>query len=160
MLREGGVTVHGQQTEAVAVLLSVSIVTGAAASKALERGWLLNLLRTLQLTSKKSSLDVWYDVFHEFRDKWLRICYKDGHKIIGWARYFSDDPAKRELFIADPLIEEKDGRYGELEGLGILIENMDAVLRIEVLCGERKENNTREVRHQAHDAKADTEPGN
>jgi hypothetical protein len=81
----------------------------------------------------------------------LRVCFKDGQKIIGWAYYFSDDPTKRELFIADALVEQPNGEYGELEGPGILIENMSEILRIEVLDGGRKEGNTREAGGKAVD---------
>lgn len=149
--REGAFTMHAQQLEAVSALVTISIINGAAASKVLEEGWLFAVFRTLRLTNKKSALDVWYDVFHEFRGKWFRVCFKDGHKIIGWVYYFSDDPTKRELFIADALIEQPNGDYGELEGPGILIENMSEILRIEVLDGGRKEGNTREAGGKAVD---------
>src|SRR5208282_230373 len=79
----------------------------------------------------------------------LRVCFKDGSKIIGWPYYFSDDPDKRELFLADALVEQASGEYGELDGPGILIENMAEVLRIEVINGGREENQNRETRGKA-----------
>jgi hypothetical protein len=71
----GALIMRAQQLEAIGALVTVSIVSGAAASKILEEGWLFGAFRTLRLTNKKSPLDVWYDVFHEFRGKWLRVCF-------------------------------------------------------------------------------------
>ena len=105
---------HAQQVEAIAMLVAISVVSGTVLSVALERGWLFATFRKLGLTNKKSAVDVWYDVFHEFPGKWLRVCFKDGHKIIGWPYFFSD-PTKRELFLADALIELPNGESGELE---------------------------------------------
>ena len=151
---------HAQQLEAMVTLVAISIMSGTVLSKTLESGWLFTAFRKLGLTNKNSALDVWYDVFHEFQGKWLRVCFKDGYKIIGWAYYFSDDPNKRELFLADALIEQPNGESGELEGPGILIENMDEVLRIEVIDGGREENTDRETGRETVNTKADTRQDN
>jgi hypothetical protein len=152
---EGMLRMHAQQVEAMAVLVMVSVISGSALARALESGWLFASFRKLRLTTKNSQFDVWYDVFSGFRGKWLRVCFKDGHKIIGWPYYFSADPDKRELFLADALIEQPNGESGELEGPGILIENMDEVLRIEVINGGREENNNRETGGETVNAEAE-----
>ncbi len=149
---EGMLAIHGQQVEALTTLVAISIISGAALAKALEAGWIFTAFRKLRLTNKNSELDVWYDVFRDFRGNWVRVCFKDGTKIIGWPYYFSDDPDKRELFLADPLVQQATGEYGELDGPGILIENIAEVLRIEVLNGGRQENHNRETRGETNDA--------
>jgi hypothetical protein len=143
---EGMLTMHAQQVEALAALVMISIISGSTLAKALENGWLFRLFRKLRLTNKNSELDVWYDVFKDFRSNWLRVCFRDGSKIIGWPYYFSDDPDQRELFLADALVEQANGEYGELDGPGILIENMAEVLRIEVINGGPEEDPNRKTR--------------
>jgi hypothetical protein len=111
---EGTLAMHAQQIEALATLVAVSIISGIGLGKALENGWLFRGFRKLRLTNKNSELDVWYDVFKDFRRYWLRVCFKDGSKVIGWPYYFSDDPDKRELFLADALVDQASGEFGEL----------------------------------------------
>lgn len=151
---EGMLAMHAQQVEALAALVMISVTSGSVLAKALENGWLFMAFRKLRLTNKNSELDVWYDVFKDFRSNWLRVCYRDGSKIIGWPYYFSDDPNKRELFLADALVEQANGEYGELDGPGILIENMAEVLRIEVINGGPEEDHNRETRGKADDTAA------
>jgi uncharacterized protein DUF6338 len=156
----GTLRMHGEQIEALAALVAISMMSGTALAKALESGWLFGAFRKLGLTKKNSELDVWYDVFNEFRGNWFRVCFKDGSKIIGWAYFFSDDPNKRELFLADASVEQPNGEFGELEGPGILIENMAEVVRIEVIDGGRKEDNNRKARGKADDAQAEPQRNN
>lgn len=153
---EGMLAMHAQQVEALAALVTISIVSGTVLAKTLENGWLFMGFRKLRLTNKNSELDVWYDVFKDFRGNWLRVCFKDGSKVIGWPYYFSDDPEKRELFLADALVEQPNGEFGELDGPGILIENMSEILRIEVINGAREEGSNREARGKTDDT--ETQP--
>jgi hypothetical protein len=157
---EGILRMHGQQVAALATLVAISIINGAALATALESGRLFAAFRRLGLTNKNSAVDVWYDVFHEFPGRWLRVCFKDGHKIIGWPYYFSDDPENRELFLADALIEKPNGESGELEGPGVLIENMDEVIRIEVVDGGRNQNKNRETGGETINAEAEARRNN
>ncbi|MBF6560886.1 MAG: hypothetical protein IVW56_11380 [Candidatus Binataceae bacterium] len=149
---DGVLPMHAQQVEALATLVIISIISGCVIAKALETGWLFMVFRRFRLTKKNSELDVWYDVFNDFRRNWLRVCFKDGSKIIEWPYYFSDDPDKRELFLGDALIQEASGEYGALDGPGVLIENMAEVVRIEVINGEREKDSTRETRRKADDS--------
>jgi uncharacterized protein DUF6338 len=149
----GTLEMRAEQVEAMAALVAISIASGIALAKSLESGWLFGAFRKWGLTKKNSEMDVWYDVFNEFRGNWLRVCFKDGYKIIGWAYFFSDDPNKRELFLAEASVEQPNGELGELEGPGILIENMAEVVRIEVINGGGEEDNNRETRGKADNPK-------
>jgi hypothetical protein len=151
-----GLTMHLRQIEALSTLVAISVASGSALSIALERGWLFAAFRKPGITNKNSAVDVWYDVFHEFPGKWLRVCFKDGHGVIGWPYYFSDDPSRRELFLADALIEEPDGTSTTLNGPGILIENLEEVLRIEILDGGREEDNNRATGDKTVNPKANS----
>ena len=157
---EGLLTMHARQVEALAALVTISIISGSALAKTLENGWLFMAFRRIRLTNKNSELDVWYDVLNDFRSNWLRVCFKDGSKIIGWPYYFSDDPNKRELFLGDALLQEASGEYGELEGPGVLIENMAEVLRIEVINGRSEEDYNRTTRGKTGDPEAQPRPDN
>ncbi|HVC43180.1 MAG TPA: DUF6338 family protein [Candidatus Binataceae bacterium] len=153
---DGLLAMHARQVEALATLVTISVISGCALAKALETGWLFITFRKFGLTNKNSELDVWYDVLKDFRSNWLRVCFKDGSKIIGWPYYFSDDPEKRELFLGDALIQEATGECGALDGPGVLIENMAEVLRIEGINGEREKDSTRATRRKADDSETES----
>ena len=71
-----------------------------------------------------------------------------------------DDPEKRELFLGDALVQEANGEYGELDGPGILVENMAEVLRIEVTSGRSEEDHNRKTRGKADDTASQPRTGN
>ena len=131
----GAISLQAQQVEGIFVLLVISLATGTLGAKLSEAPSLHKRLQSLGLTRKNSQLDVWYDTFNEFRGHWCRVCFKDGSKITGWVYFFSDAPEKRELFLAEALIEYPDGQLGELQGEGVLIPHADEIIRIEVLNG-------------------------
>ncbi len=131
----GQLNLNARQVEGLFALLFVSLITGGITAKFSEGPWLHKKLQVLRLTRKNSQLDVWYDTFNEFRGKWCRVCFKDGSKITGWVYFFSDDPEKRELFLAEAYVEYPDGKSGELKGPGILVPNADEILWIEVIDG-------------------------
>ena len=72
---EGLPAMHAQQVEALATLVTISIVSGTSLARALENG-LFRGFRELRLTNKNSELDVWYDVFKDFRGYWVRVCFQ------------------------------------------------------------------------------------
>ncbi len=123
----------GQQVEGLACLVVLSIVVGLVAAEIEEKGWLEITFRRLGLTKKHSQLDVWYDVFKEFRGEWCRVCFKDNTAVTGWTRFFSDDPNAQGLFLADALVEEADGSTRLVDGPGVLIPGGGEILRIELV---------------------------
>lgn len=139
----GQLDLHARQVEGLLVLVLVSLATGCTAAKFSEGPWLHKKLQALRLTRKNSQLDVWYDTFNEFRAHWCRVCFDDGSKVTGWVYFFSDDPEKRELFLAEAYIEYPDGTGGELEGPGVLVPHADKIIRIEVIDGGGQEDNNR-----------------
>jgi hypothetical protein len=140
----GELDLHARQVEGLVALLLVSLVTGGTTAKFSEGPWLHKKLQVLRLTRKNSQLDVWYDTFSEFRGHWCRVCFKDGGKVTGWVYFFSDDPEKRELFLAEAYVEYPDGKSGELEGPGVLIPHAGEITWIEVIDGGRQDNNRAE----------------
>jgi Family of unknown function (DUF6338) len=139
----GQLDLHARQVEGLFALLFVSLVTGGTSAKFSEGPWLHKKLQVFRLTRKNSQLDVWYDTFSEFRGYWCRVCFKDGGKVTGWVYFFSDDPEKRELFLAEAYVEYPDGKSGELEGPGVLIPHADEIVWIEVIDGGRQEDSNR-----------------
>jgi hypothetical protein len=148
----GQLDLHARQVEGLVALLFASLVAGGIAAKCSEGPWLHKKLQALRLTRKNSQLDVWYDTFSEFRGHWCRVCFKDGSKITGWVYFFSDDPEKRELFLAEAYVEYADGTRGELEGPGVLIPRADEIIWVEVTNGGRQEDNNRAERGETDDA--------
>ena len=58
---------------------------------------------------------------------------KNGTRILGWPDYYSDNPEKRELFLAEAVVTKPDGEAYEVAGPGILLTEKAEIERIEVL---------------------------
>ena len=123
----------GREVAGIGVLFLIAVFVGLIYSKSLNAGWHYNFFRKLQFTRKTGRVDVWYDVFSDFRRRWIRVHLKDGTQIIGWPDYYSDNPEKRELFLAEAMITRPDGASYDLSGPGILLTEKAEIERIEIL---------------------------
>jgi hypothetical protein len=99
----------------------------------------LRIFRTLRLTYKTSSVDVWQDTFYRFRGYWVRITYSDGRELIGWPQYLSAVGKPRELFLMDATWWSVDDNGVaasiDVEGPGVYISDFSAVMAIALLEG-------------------------
>jgi hypothetical protein len=124
------------QSASLALLLAIAAVVGLIWAKISDAGWLYKLLKYLHVTRVTGRVDVWHDIFTDFRGYWFQVRLKDGTRITGWPDYFSDNPAKREVFLREALIESPDGRDYDLEGPGVLLTERAEIERIEILNKE------------------------
>lgn len=140
--------------------LIISLLMGVIWSALSSNGLIYALARTLRITRSSGRIDVWQDILTEYREKWVRVHIKDGTIFTGWVAYFSDDPEKRELFLSDaymespPVVltehaaeatteieiientvdtEERNYKYTELSGSGILLTDASEIVYIHVL---------------------------
>lgn len=115
------------------VLILISLLMGLIFSKSINAGWHYAFLRRIRLTRRTGRVDIWYDVFSDFRGHWIRAHLKDGTTITGWPDYYSDNPEKRELFLADAEVTTPDGTSYDIEGTGILLTEKADIVQIEIL---------------------------
>ncbi len=88
------------------------------------------ILRWVKVTRRTSRHSVWYDAFYE-NSNWLVIDFKDGKRLLGWAKYFSDLPDKPFIYLADPKWIDKENKYVETNLEGILITPAQEISFIE-----------------------------
>ena len=62
---------------------------------------------------------MWYDVFAE-QGKYVIVYFKDGSRVCGWPKHYSDNPEEPYIFLTDPL-KFKDGQFVEAGVHGVLI---------------------------------------
>jgi len=114
-----------------------SIVISVAVAVVNNYGIILTAARTLRLTYKTSTVDVWQDVFYKFRGYWIQITFADGRELIGWPRYFSSLGQPRELFVGDATWWLKDDNGVitsiDVKGEGVYISDFSTVTAIALL---------------------------
>lgn len=57
----------------------------------------------------------------------------DGRQIIGWPKYYSEEPNNKEIFLVDTVWMEDNGEFIDVEGLGILITGNRTIKLMEIL---------------------------
>ena len=135
---EGATHFTSEQASALGALLLVALVAGLFWAKASDAGWIYGPLKFAHLTRVTGRVDAWHDVFNEYHGRWLQLILKDGTKITGWARYFSDDPDKRELFRREAFVEPPEGNDYDVFGPGILLTELTEIVRVQILPEETK----------------------
>ena len=55
------------------------------------------------LTHRTGAIDVWHQSFSRVRGNWIRVRYKDGAILEGWAQFYSEDSDPMQLFVADAI---------------------------------------------------------
>jgi len=133
-IQKEAVQFTGLNIQNIILILAIAILIGILFGTFLERGWLYKILRDkLKITYLTGRIAVWNDVFSSYRKIWVLVHLRDGRKIIGWPKYYSDDPLRRELFLANAAWMADDGQFTDVEGEGILITEGCGIDLIEVL---------------------------
>lgn len=63
--------------------------------------WHMKLARLLWITRKTARSSVWFDVFCDIRKPTI-INFKNGRRIYGWPKYFSNNPENQYVFLFKP----------------------------------------------------------
>lgn len=120
-------------------ILGIAVSNGIVIAVILDKGWLYKFLREkIKVTHLTGRLAVWNDIFSDYRGKWILIHLIDGRKIIGWPKYYSEEPNKKEIFLADAAWMKDNGEFIDVEGPGILITGNRTIELIEILEGGEK----------------------
>jgi len=100
----------------VGLLLVLGVLVGLVVGHGASTGWIYRALRGkrwpfVRLTNRTGRATVWEDAFAGLDSPALcAVFLKDGTRIMGWVRYYSEDPANRELLITPyPGIYGQDG---------------------------------------------------
>jgi hypothetical protein len=132
--QDGQLQFTGRDVSGFIILFSIAVFIGLLYAKSLNAGWHYRILRDrLDLTRKTGRVDLWHDIFSDYRGRWVEAHLKDGTRILGWPDYYSDDPDKRELFLAEAVVTKPDGTTYEVAGPGILLTEKSEIERIEIL---------------------------
>ncbi len=124
----------------LATSTAVAIAFGLVAAFVQNHGWLYAALRALRLTNRTGRIDVWHEILTKHREVWIQVLLKDGRRLVGWPEHYSEDGARRELFLAEAtwfVPEENSDSFGRIEvaGPGVYIIDWSVVEAIEFLNG-------------------------
>ena len=101
------------------ILVGLSLVFPLVISLFVTNDWHMRIARKLRITNKTSRSSLWYDVFAE-QGKYVIVYFKDGSRVCGWPKHYSDDPEEPCIFLTDPL-KFKNGQFVEAGVHGVLI---------------------------------------
>lgn len=131
----------------VLVLLALGIATGILFGASITNDLHGKLLRVLRLTNRTSRPSIWLDVFSEVKD-YVQIEFGDGRSLIGWPRYFSDNPEESSLFLENAAWIKSDGTTVEIPGSGVLITKempIEAIMFLKAGARPSKQSSTESV---------------
>ena len=121
----------------------IACVLAVGVAVVLNYGWFFALCRKIKLTRRTGRIDTWHQVFTQYRKKWVRIRFADGHRLIGWIGWYAETGADKQLFIREATWHMKaDTQAGEggdstmkidVDGPGVFVSNFDNVLGIDIL---------------------------
>jgi hypothetical protein len=82
---------------------TTAIAAGLGLVSAAFQNWgvVHGLLRLLGITRRTGAIDVWHQVFSRGEQCWVRLIYKNGTMLVGYAKYFSEDSKTMALYLAE-----------------------------------------------------------
>lgn len=117
--------------ESLFVLGLSSILFGTVCGVIVGRDYHYRFARWTRLTTRTGRDDVWQDAFGDMRKNWLLIHLGDERRVLGWARYFSDDGKSTSVFLKDASWVDDDGQTSDIEGPGILLTEAAQIRYVE-----------------------------
>lgn len=113
-------------------LLGISIVAGAGYAATINRDLLLKLFRRIGLTERTARYSIWNDAFQDIPGSYLQAELSDGRIVIGYLRYYSDDPEEASIFLEDAAWLTDEGEIA-IDGPGILLTKEAKIVFISFL---------------------------
>jgi hypothetical protein len=100
-----GITVHWK---ALLALGGLAIALALIYAANINHDWVLRFCRWINLTERTSRNTIWNDAFQDIQNRYLAVGLADGRSVVGYLRYYSDDPQEASLFLEDAAwLEEK-----------------------------------------------------
>jgi hypothetical protein len=95
------------------------------------------VFRFLKVTERSRRTSTWGDVMHDFGGV-VQVELKDGRRIMGWIRYYSDDPDKAMIFLERAAwIDPQTNNRIRVNGPGVLLTARTGIKYIEYLDSTR-----------------------
>lgn len=114
--------------ELAALAFGLGLIIGAAITNDLTG----KLFRKLRLTQRTTRSSVWSDVFHDAGGV-VQIQLGDGRQLMGWIRYYSDEPKDSSLFLEKAAWIGENSTTIPIDGPGILITEKLGINWVEFL---------------------------
>jgi len=118
----------------LAVLAVLAVALGIAYSANLNHDWLLRLLRKLCITQRTARNSIWNDAFQDIPGSFVLVQLSGDRAVIGYLRYYSDEPEDASLFLEDAAwIVDDEGTQSPIDGPGILITKQAGIESVSFL---------------------------
>jgi hypothetical protein len=117
----------------LATLAALALAAGFLYSANLNHDWLLQLLRKLNITQRTARNSIWNDAFQDIPSSFVLVQLSDDRSIIGYLRYYSDEPDDASLFLEDAAWILDDGTQSPIEGPGILLTKLAGIESVSFL---------------------------
>ena len=117
-----------------AVLAALAFAIGILHSSNLNHDWLLRLLRRFRITHRTARSSIWNDAFQDISTSFVLVQLSGDRTIIGYLRYYSDEPEDASLFLEDAAwIADDQGTQDPIDGPGILLTKQAGIESISFL---------------------------
>jgi Family of unknown function (DUF6338) len=129
--RDGGYTI-ALNARYLWTLFLLSIGLGAGYAATVNRDLLLKLLRKIGVTERTARYSIWNDAFQDIPRSYLQVELSDGRTVVGYLRYYSDDPEESSIFLEDAAWVTEDAQIA-IDGPGILLTKESKIVFISFL---------------------------
>ncbi len=114
------------------MLFLMAITAGAAYAVIINRDLAMRIFRRIGFTERTARYSIWNDVFQDIPRSYLQVELSDGRIVVGYLRYYSDDPEESSIFLEDAAwLTEKDEI--PIDGPGILLTKESKIVFISFL---------------------------
>jgi hypothetical protein len=114
-------------------LFLLSIAAGAIYAININRDLALKFFRRVGLTERTARYSIWNDVFQDVPRSYLQVEISDGRIVVGYLRYYSDDPEESSIFLEDAAWLTDEGDQIPIDGPGILLTKESKIVFISFL---------------------------
>lgn len=111
--------------------------------------WLFWVLRFLRITSKSTKPTLWVDVFSTERNRYAVVHLKDGRRVVGWVRRYSDDAADRALFLEQASWLTDDGAFVNNPRINVMVDRETEISLVEFVKPREKPRRQKTVKDDA-----------
>ncbi len=110
-----------------------SLVLGMASGIVVGNDLHYRWARWFKLTTRTGRDDVWQDALGDISGNWMLIHLADSRRVMGWARYYSDNGKSSSVFLKDASWVEDDDSMIPIEGEGVLVTEASQIRYVEFL---------------------------
>ncbi len=118
----------------LALMAGLAFVLGLLYSANINGDWLLKLLRKLRITQRTARSSIWNDAFQDIPSSYVLVQISRDRTLIGFVRYYSDDPEEDSIFLEDAAwIVDDNGTQEPIVGPGILLTKLAGIESVSFL---------------------------